>query len=75
MFPTSETRSTSLGFGRFLSQLAGLVAFGLIVWAGLFTAASWQHEQGLTTVSSRLNHQTAAATQLPPNTLQPGTRQ
>ena len=45
MFSASETRSKSSGFGRFLSQLAGLVAFGFVVWAGLFAAASWQHER------------------------------
>ena len=45
MFSASETRSTSLAFGRFLSQLAGLVALGFFVWAGLFAAASWQHQQ------------------------------
>lgn len=75
MFSNSDNRSTSLGFGRFLSQLAGLVAFGFVVWAGLFAAAAWQHEQGLTSASSRLDRQTAAATQLTQNTLQPGFRQ
>ena len=45
MFSASETRSTSPGFVRFLSQLAGLVAFGFVVWAGLFAAASWQDQQ------------------------------
>ena len=47
MFSASTTRSLSSGFGRFLSQLAGLVLLGLIVWAGLFAAASWQHQQRL----------------------------
>ncbi len=75
MFSTSENRSTSLGFGRFLAQLAGLVVFGVVVWAGLFAAAAWQHEQCLTSAGSRLDRQTAAATQLTHSTLQPGIRQ
>ena len=75
MFSASENHSNSLGFGRFLSQLAGLVAFGFIVWAGLFAAASWQHEQGQSSPRSRLDRQTAAATQLSQNTLPPGIRQ
>ena len=75
MFSASETRSTPLGFGRFLSQLAGLVAFGFVVWAGLFAAASWQHEQGLHSAGSPLDRQTAAATQLVQNNLLSGIRQ
>jgi hypothetical protein len=47
MYSASETRSTSLGFGRFLAQLATLVFLGLTVWAGLFAAASWQYQQQL----------------------------
>jgi hypothetical protein len=31
MFSASETRSTSLGFGRFLTQLGSLIALGLVV--------------------------------------------
>ena len=75
MFSVSETRSTPLGFGRFLSQLAGLATFGFVVWAGLFTAAAWQHEQSLHAAGSRLDRQTAAATQLTHNTLPSGIRQ
>ena len=75
MFSASENRSTSPGFGRFLSQLAGLVAFGFVVWAGLFAAAAWEHEQGLISARSGLDHQTAAATQLVQNTLPSGIRQ
>ena len=47
MFSDSETRSTAPGFGRFLTQLGSLVLLGLAVWAALFAAASWQHEQDL----------------------------
>jgi hypothetical protein len=39
MFSASETRSMSLGFGRFLAQLGGLALLGLAVWAALYTAA------------------------------------
>lgn len=74
MFSTAETHSTSLGFGRFLSQLAGLFAFGFVVWAALF-AAAWHHEQGRQSAGSRLDRQTATATQLFQNTLPSGIRQ
>jgi hypothetical protein len=47
MFSDAEIRSTSPGFGRFLTQLGCLVLFGLGVWAALFAAALWQHEQDL----------------------------
>jgi hypothetical protein len=75
MFSASENRSTPLGFGRFLSQLAGLATFGFVVWAGLFVAAAWQHEQGRQSAGSRLNRRTAAATQLTHNLLPSGIRQ
>jgi hypothetical protein len=45
MFSHSEIRSTSLGFGRFVLQLAGLGVFGFVVWAALYAAASWEHDQ------------------------------
>jgi hypothetical protein len=45
MFSDSEIRNTTAGFGRFLAHLFGLAAFGVVVWAGLFAAASWEHEQ------------------------------
>ena len=64
MFSTSDNLSTSLGFGRFLSQLGGIALLGLVVWAGLFAAAAWDHERDLHSAGSRLDRQTAAATQL-----------